>query len=530
MTVAALTQTRAQISGDGVTDRIDVTFQFVDETDLKVIHTDSAGVDTEWVYGQSPGDWNFTGGDYAAGTVHFTASDLAIGERLTVVLTSQYDQALSLDGGEIDPTVLERGMDRSALHIQAIAGDVSRSLRVAASAEGDPIDLEVPELPEGYGFVREGDALVPALIDSSLIAASVVSAQEAQGAAETAQAAAESAQSEAEDAETNAETSETNAANSAVSASNSATAASGSASSAASSATAAANSASSAASSKTAAETAETNAEAAESNAATLAGVASAAATAAGSSESSAASSASFASGSASSASSSATAAANSATAAASSETAATSAQTAAEAARAAAEAAAAGDAADISFTASGNLSSDSVQDALEELDTEKASVTAVAANTAKIASVAILHYGLAAPNGGGLNVAGAWTLYPLNTETFDPGGIVTLSSSEFVCTVAALCEFFGAFYATQGTLIRLHNVTDGVEVARSPTIYLHASNADVAYVRGLGLVEAGKTYRIEYYTQRAQNSYGLGLDSRDGGNSVFGGVFLRAI
>ncbi|MEO0980548.1 MAG: hypothetical protein AAFY24_25015, partial [Pseudomonadota bacterium] len=206
MTVAALTQTRAQIAGDGVTDRVDITFQFVDENDLRVIHTDAEGTDTEWVYGQSPGSWGFTGGGYAAGTVTFTAADLAEGERLTVVATSEYSQPVSFSGGEMDPDVIQKGLDRAALQIQAIAGDVSRALRISPSLEGDLIELEVPDLPEGYGFVREGDALVPVLIDSNLITASVVSAQEAQEAAEEAQSAAESAQNDAETAKTDAVT------------------------------------------------------------------------------------------------------------------------------------------------------------------------------------------------------------------------------------------------------------------------------------------------------------------------------------
>lgn len=199
MTVAALTETRAQITGDGVADRLDLTFQFVDQNDLKVIHTNALGVDTEWIYQQPPGSWYVSGGDYATGTVHFTATDLVAGERLTVVLTSEYDQSLSLDGGEIDPSVLEKGMDRTALQVQAIAGEVNRALRISPSLAGTLPDLEVPDLPDGYGFVRSGNELVPVLIDSEQITFYTAAAQ-------SAQAAAQSSQANAETAETNAET------------------------------------------------------------------------------------------------------------------------------------------------------------------------------------------------------------------------------------------------------------------------------------------------------------------------------------
>ncbi|MES0811290.1 hypothetical protein ABLO27_17525 [Roseibium sp. SCPC15] len=121
MTVAALTEGRAQIQGDGVTERVDLPFQFVDETNLQVIHTDGNGSQTVWTYQQSPGSWTFTGGNFAIGAVHFTAADLQAGETLTVLLVSEFDQPYSLAGGEIDPAVMERAMDRTAINMQSVA-------------------------------------------------------------------------------------------------------------------------------------------------------------------------------------------------------------------------------------------------------------------------------------------------------------------------------------------------------------------------------------------------------------------------
>lgn len=209
MTVSILTNTRAQILGDGVTDRIDLNFQFVDENDLRVIHTDTGGTDTEWSFQQSPGNWSYSGGNFASGTVHFSAADLQNGERLTVILTSQYSQPLSLDGGEIDPGVLERGMDRTSLQVQSIAGEVSRSLRVSPSLAGSLPDLEVPDLPDGYGFVRSGDRLVPVLIDGEQITAYTASALAARDAAQAAEANAAAAENKAEIAQAAAETAQT---------------------------------------------------------------------------------------------------------------------------------------------------------------------------------------------------------------------------------------------------------------------------------------------------------------------------------
>lgn len=539
MTVAALTQTRVQISGDGVTDRVDVTFQFVDETDLKVIHTDNEGIDTEWVFQESPGNWYFSGGEYTSGTIHFSASDLATGERLTVLLTSQYDQVLSLDGGEIDPSVLERGMDSAALQIQAIAGDVSRSFRIAPSAEGDLPDLEVPDLPDGHTFVREGEVLVPAVLDSNEIGVQVAAAQTARAAAETAQTAAETAETNAETAESNAGTAASAASSSATAASTSATAASGSATAAANSATAAASSAASAATAKTAAETAETNAETAESNASSSASSASGSASSASSSATAASGSASSASSSASSASSSATSAGSSATAAAASATAAAASETAAAASAAEAAASASGSAANISVTPTGNVASTNVQAAIAELDSEKAPASAATtatsalnkanANETKIGSVAVLEHQRSTGTNGGTPTAGVWSNKNINTEVSDPEGIVSLSGNNF--TVSVACKCFGEAYIHRAGRYkcRIYCVTDGTVPAQGLSGYNRTTEGNADWSTVFAMLEAGKTYRLQYYVESAYSTYGLGR-AVSASTEVYDRVTLEAI
>lgn len=121
MTVAALTEGRAQIQGDGVTNRVDLPFQFVDEKNLQVVHTNSAGVNTVWNYQQAPGNWYFSGGNFQSGAVHYDAAAVQPGEMLAVLLVSDFDQPYSLAGGEIDPAVIERAMDRTAINTQSVA-------------------------------------------------------------------------------------------------------------------------------------------------------------------------------------------------------------------------------------------------------------------------------------------------------------------------------------------------------------------------------------------------------------------------
>ncbi|WP_289036009.1 hypothetical protein [uncultured Roseibium sp.] len=184
MTIGTLGPSRAQIAGDGMTGRVDLEFAFVDQNNLRVIHTDANGIDNEWIYHQAPGSWYFTGGSFAAGSVHFTPEDLPVGDRLTVVLSSGFDQPYDFDGGEIDPSVIERALDRSAVDMQAVAGKVERALSVKPTVNGELPDLEVPDLPEGHGIIRKGGVFVAALLDTTEIQGNVVAAQAAQAAAE----------------------------------------------------------------------------------------------------------------------------------------------------------------------------------------------------------------------------------------------------------------------------------------------------------------------------------------------------------
>lgn len=182
MTISPIGETRVQIQGDGTTDRVDIPFQFVDQTDLSVVHTNAAGVNTTWVYQQSPGNFYFTGGNYQTGTVIFNAADLASGERLTVSIDSLYQQAKSL-AGEVDPVVIERALDRATLNIHAIADRARRSLSVGSTVQGAVPDYTVPDLPENHGIMRKGDGLVAVLIDSEFITENAQIAQDAANAA-----------------------------------------------------------------------------------------------------------------------------------------------------------------------------------------------------------------------------------------------------------------------------------------------------------------------------------------------------------
>jgi len=116
--------------------------------------------------------------------------------------------------------------------------------------------------------------------------------------------------------------------------------------------------------------------------------------------------------------------------------------------------------------------------------------------------------------NGGTFSV-GAWRERDLQTELFDPDGIVSISSNQF--TLAAGTYFISwkcPAYAVGNHQSRLYNVTDAAEVA------VGMSCTDGTY--GITIVATGsarttitgsKTFSIEHQGQYTLATYGFGYN-----------------
>jgi hypothetical protein len=97
-----------------------------------------------------------------------------------------------------------------------------------------------------------------------------------------------------------------------------------------------------------------------------------------------------------------------------------------------------------------------------------------------------------------------AWTSRDITNEVFDPLGLVTLTSHQFVTTVDMWCRYNASVTGATncGAKTRIWNVTDGVAVVSSLSIsvQLNSSAGSVATIinTGQGFLTAGKTYRIE--------------------------------
>ncbi|WP_299945372.1 hypothetical protein [uncultured Ruegeria sp.] len=120
---------------------------------------------------------------------------------------------------------------------------------------------------------------------------------------------------------------------------------------------------------------------------------------------------------------------------------------------------------------------------------------------------------------GGGSLSVGTNTLV-LNTEVRDSSGIVSLLSSEFTVTEDCYIEWAFPIYDSNQARTSLYSVTDAATVAEADAmgmnIWARSASINVENVsHGWGLLESGKTYRIECYAA-SSGLQGLGATTGD--------------
>ena len=84
-----------------------------------------------------------------------------------------------------------------------------------------------------------------------------------------------------------------------------------------------------------------------------------------------------------------------------------------------------------------------------------------------------------------------AWTTRNLNTEAYDPDGLVSIASNQFTPTVNGWVEWLVEVQGSGKT--RLRNITDSTTDSNGTT-----TSGNLTF--GGGAVTAGKTYAIQYY------------------------------
>lgn len=110
----------------------------------------------------------------------------------------------------------------------------------------------------------------------------------------------------------------------------------------------------------------------------------------------------------------------------------------------------------------------------------------------------------------GGDSVTGVWSTRVLNTEVYDPSGLMTLVANQFTPSVNGWVEFSCPAYNMGVNSARLFNVTDNIDVAYGGAQYTSGSST-TSVSSGGGPVVAGKTYRIEHRGGGASHGFGLG-------------------
>lgn len=117
-----------------------------------------------------------------------------------------------------------------------------------------------------------------------------------------------------------------------------------------------------------------------------------------------------------------------------------------------------------------------------------------------------------AGTDGGSFNPS-TWVKRTLNTEVYDPDGLISVASSEFTPTVNGWVEWSAPAREVYAHKTRLYNVTGAAVVGYGSSEWSGDSTGAGFHTRSFGgaPVSAGTTYRIEHYAQTLHSTDGLG-------------------
>ena len=121
----------------------------------------------------------------------------------------------------------------------------------------------------------------------------------------------------------------------------------------------------------------------------------------------------------------------------------------------------------------------------------------------------------------GGTFTSGAWRTRDLNTEPYDPDGIVTLSSNQFTLGAGTYLIHWDcpAFYV-QRHQSRLYDVTGAAEVEKGTSNYTNNGAENVQNSSpGAAVVSptANNVYEIQHRCQTTCSTNGFGIESNFG-------------
>jgi len=124
----------------------------------------------------------------------------------------------------------------------------------------------------------------------------------------------------------------------------------------------------------------------------------------------------------------------------------------------------------------------------------------------------------------GGTAVTAVWTARTLNTISSDPNSlIIDLASNEWkVAAGNYQVKVLAPFHHTQGTRLRIYDVTNSVVIGYGPSLYIN-NGVDMEVSLNLRITPHKDTvYRLEYYVERGGHADGLGIASNIGQPEIY--------
>ena len=113
------------------------------------------------------------------------------------------------------------------------------------------------------------------------------------------------------------------------------------------------------------------------------------------------------------------------------------------------------------------------------------------------------------------------WNDRDLNTEIFDPDGIVSISSNQFTLGAGTyIIEFSAPAYRSGRHITQLYDVTNSTSVQDGSISYTHTTYAGFNHSFGSARVSitANTTYKIRHHCEASYATNGLGIKSTASG------------
>ena len=140
----------------------------------------------------------------------------------------------------------------------------------------------------------------------------------------------------------------------------------------------------------------------------------------------------------------------------------------------------------------------------------------------------ALLRNEQSAGTDGGTATSGAWTTLVLNTESFDPSGIVSLSANQFTLAAGTYCiRARQTFRAASVCRLRIRNITDSSTSIVGMTTYTTTGDTGnhLNELFGRVVIAGSKTFELQYRVFNTSSTTGLGTALNSGEVEVYAEV-----